>query len=455
MRTLGKVFLVCLGFGVSAACSATAPPSHFTSGASGAGADGTSESTGSGNSATTGAGNASGGGGSVTFNPAGGSTGTGTGTGSCNIADMTADMDGDGWSPAQGDCNDCDPNVNPGAIDVQPVASADGGVGAQVDSDCNGKFDPPVPCDTGLALADTNAGSAAKAIELCQTTASLPTDPKLKTWGVINSSWVRANGDPFPQPGLQVGIQNGWGPNVHPQGGANMVAISSGHARTSSQSGSCGSDSCESNFIGTAPPNFPQDNPNCPGGSTDIDDDVGLELLIRSPTNATGYSFSFKFYSMEYPFYVCDLFNDQFIALVSPPPMGSINGNISFDSMHNPVSVNLGFFDVCDPSQKQYYSGDTGAANPPNPYCPSGTAQLKGTGFDVWDSADDNGTAGATSWLKSQAPVKGGSLVTIRFAMWDTGDTAFDSTTLIDDFQWIATPGTTVTVGTTPIPNPT
>ena len=50
--------------------------------------------------------------------------------------------------------------------------------------------------------------------------------------------------------------------------------------------------------------------------------------------------------------------------------------------------------------------------------------------------------------------MKGGDEITIRFAMWDTGDTAFDSTTLIDNFQWIATPGTTVAVSTTPIPQP-
>jgi hypothetical protein len=450
MRTLGKVLLVCVGFGASAACSAVTTPHDFGNGGTGNGA--TSEGTGNGS----GTGN-SGQGGSVTFNPASGSTSTGTGASSCVVTDPTKDMDGDGWSPAQGDCNDCDPNVNPGAIDVVPVAGADGGVPPQVDSDCSGAFNPPVPCDTGLALADANANDAAKAIELCQTTASVPASPKLKTWGVINSSYVRADGTPFANPGLQVGIQNGWGPNVHPQAGANMVAISSGNARTASQPGACGMDSCFGSGPGNPPPGFPQDNPSCPP-SLDINDDVGLELLIRSPTNATGYSFSFKFYSMEYPYWVCDNYNDQFIALVSPAPMGSINGNISFDAMHNPVSVNLGFFDVCDPSQIDNYASDCQAQggncpNPPSPYCPSGTAQLKGTGFDVWDSVT-NGTAGATSWLKSQAPVKGGSLVTIRFAMWDTGDDAFDSTTLIDDFQWIATPGTDVTVGTAPINQP-
>jgi hypothetical protein len=234
-----------------------------------------------------------------------------------------------------------------------------------------------------------------------------------------------------------------------------MLVISSGYARTPSQPGACGSNSCYSNAFGTAPSGYPQDNPNCPP-SEDINDDVGLEVQIRVPTNATGYSFKFKFYSFEYPTWVCNSYNDQFIALVNPPPAGSINGNISFDANHNPVSVNLGFFNVCDPSQESLYAsnclGGFGSTcpSPPSPYCPSGTAELQGTGFDIWDP-DTNGTAGATSWLGTQAPVTGGSILTIRYAMWDTGDQNYDSTTLIDDFQWIATPGTTVSVGTAPV----
>ena len=47
--------------------------------------------------------------------------------------------------------------------------------------------------------------------------------------------------------------------------------------------------------------------------------------------------------------------------------------------------------------------------------------------------------------------VEGGEELTIRFAIWDTGDDAWDSTVLVDNFQWIATGGT-VTVDTTPVP---
>jgi hypothetical protein len=452
MRTLGRFLFLIAG---AAACSATSGNHEFGQGGSapqGVGGSGTGLS---GNSTGTSQGNGQGGGFAFDAGSLAGSTsGAGAGSG-CVVTNMNADMDGDGWTPAQGDCNDCDPNVNPGAIDVLPVAGPDGGIGPEVDSNCDGKFDPAVPCDTGLALADTSGADAAKAIELCQTTLTNPPTPQQRTWGVLNSQYVRADGTAYANPGVQVGIQDGWGPNVHVQGGQNMLVLSSGHARTTSQPGACGSNSCADDGAGTAPAGFPQANPACPP-SPDIYDDVGLQVDIRAPTNATGYSFSFKFYSMEFPYWVCNNYNDQFIALVNPAPVGALNGNISFDSMHNPVSVNLGFFDVCDPTQEdQYGMGGCGfgtpCPTPPSPYCPSGTAQLQGTGFDVWDN--DFGGAGATSWLVSQAPVKGGEIFSIRFAMWDTGDDNFDSTTLVDNFQWIATAGT-VAVVTNPMPTP-
>src|SRR5262245_34974991 len=67
------------------------------------------------------------------------STGTGghtTGTVVCNHPpDM--DGDGDGWTTNEGDCNDCDANVNPGAVDT--ALTADGGMGMS-DNDCSGSF---------------------------------------------------------------------------------------------------------------------------------------------------------------------------------------------------------------------------------------------------------------------------------------------------------------------------
>ncbi len=404
---------------VFGACKATSGSSIFETDPSSGGAGGGADSTVTGGmSSATGLSDGEGGG---LIGLDGGPGGPDGSTQGCATG-PDDDQDLDGFTAAQGDCNDCDANVNPGAIEVIAVADADGGVPPSVDEDCDGMADNVAPtCDDTLALADGDPMHAANAIDLCQkaTTAD-------KKWGVLEAKYVRANGTPF-NPGLQVGLQDSFGPNVNTQGGKRLLAISSGHARTPSQSGSCGSLECDSNYGGTAPPGFPQDVPGCDGDS-EINDDVGFEVKLRSPKNATGYSFNFFFYSFEYPEYVCTSWNDQFIALVNPPPAGSVNGNISFDSKTNPVSINIAFFSVCQG-------------------CALGTSALQGTGFDTWNNA------GGTGWLKTQAPVKGGDEFSIRFAIWDTGDQAYDSTTLIDNFQWIANGGT-VSVITDPISTP-
>ena len=241
-----------------------------------------------------------------------------------------------------------------------------------------------------------------------------------------------------------------------------MLVLSTGTARTAGQAGACNGISCQINATATPPTGFPQDDPACPP-TTAIADDIALELQIRVPSNATGYSFSFKFYSFEFPDWVCDThgYNDQFIALVTPPPMGSYipmgstGGNISFDSNNHPVSVNLGYFDACDPSTPQRFATNCkaggGTCPPlPSPYCPLGLADLQGTGFDTWHGA--TGPAGGTRWLQTQAPAAAGSTITIRFAIWDAGNGKYDSTVLIDNFQWASTGA--VTVGTKPVPVP-
>ncbi len=354
------------------------------------------------------------------------STGTGFGEQSSGMgmpgcdSGPNDDQDMDGYTFMQGDCNDCDANVNPAAIEVIADDGMGGGGGMMepADEDCDGLIDNiPMPCDTGIAMDTSDPLDGAAAIELCH-----PATPQAD-WGVVSAQWVRANGTPATV-NLHMGVLPDLGPNVPTRQGASMLAISSGAARDATDPGYCGGLSCSYNGAGVAPPGFPQDVPGCSGGSN-INDDVGLELTLKAPTNATGYQFDFRFYSNEYPEWVCTTFNDQFISLVNPAPMDSINGNISFDSMNNPVSVNVAFFDVCQG-------------------CPAGTMELIGTGFSEAE--------GGTSWLQTTAPIGGGETFTIRYAIWDTGDTALDSTTLIDNFKWIANGGT-VNVGTNPVPD--
>lgn len=332
------------------------------------------------------------------------------------------DQDGDGWTLNTGDCNDCDENVNPASIEV--LTDPDDPEAVESDEDCDGEIDETELCDDGLDIGNTDPMMAARALDVCHTVAD-------NNFGVVNASYVRANGTPA-SPSLEVGLLDSFGVMM-PRNGSAMFAISSGNARSATQANACGSLSCSVNGPGTPPAGFPQDVPGC-SGSSSINDDIGLELTLRAPLNATGYSFDFDFYSFEFPEWVCTSYNDQFIALVEPAPMGSLNGNITFDSQTNPVSVNIAFFEVC--AYDSFY---------PQFPCALGPAELSATGFDTWNNA------GATSWLVTTAPVEGGEEFSIRFAIWDTGDTAYDSTTLLDNFTWIAEAGT-VTVGTVPVP---
>lgn len=433
------LFLVGLSVSIAAAisaCSATSKRSEFdeTEGDDGSGQ-------GQGGAGVGGSGGSGGG-----FNPV-----TGSGGGSLGNCDSPPDMDGDGdgFTELEGDCNNCDPNANPGAVEVivtdgggGGAGGNDGGVKPPADEDCDGEIDEVEVCDSGLAIDDQDPISAAKAIDLCHVVM-----PGEKKAGVLKAEYTRANGGSWP-PTLQAGILDNFGPSVNVQKGERLLALSSGHARRETDLDACGLSSCSISGFGSPPGGFPQDVPGC-SGSFNINDDVALELTLRAPTNATGYKFLFKFYSIEFPEYVCTSYNDQFIALVTPPPMGSINGNISFDSASNPVSVNVAFFDVCDPNGIFNYASVCGGCKPaPNPYCPSGVAELQGNGFSgAW------GDAGGTSWLQTVAPINPGEEFSIRWAIWDTGDTALDSTVVIDGFEWIATGGD-VTVGTGTIPDP-
>jgi hypothetical protein len=69
--------------------------------------------------------------------------------------------------------------------------------------------------------------------------------------------------------------------------------------------------------------------------------------------------------------------------------------------------------------------------------CPLGRGELAGTGFE-----GDGDQDGATSWLETKAGVVPGETITIQFVIWNTGDHILQSTVLLDNFKWDATPTT-------------
>jgi hypothetical protein len=340
----------------------------------------------------------------------------------------------DGWANCDGAiANGCETSLadpkNCGACGVVCQGACIGGK-------CGG------PCDEGpLALDDPNAADAAKAIGLCD--------------GVVEAKWVQPDGSPMPADPqgsanyhLGHGLLPAFGPNVHPQQGQHLLALSSGAARQPTDPGWV--DELEKGYPSNAPPGYPKALPACGGAqpAQGLNDGVGLELTLAVPPGKTGFSYAFDFFSHEWPEYVCSAYVDAFLGLLAPAPLGAADGNVSFDPSGNYVSVATKLLDVCGcQNGPPCQAGQQG--QPTSFACSLGTGGLAGTGFDAVNGGEAHGSTG---WLLTTAPVTGGTTVKLRFTVYDSGDGKLDTTTLVDDFRWLDTPG--VVVATTRIAQP-
>ncbi len=389
----------------------------------------------------------------------------------CNgTVDENEDRDMDGQSTCGGDCCDsteCDKPalVNQGAFDA---------AGNNFDDDCNGVADDTqLLCDQNIPSNTQDAMEYARAIDLCQT-ATLA-DNK---WGVISGALTLADGTGVPDPESH-SIRPRFGTGLLPQGGVNLAVLSTGGAAAKTDTSPGYHDFVSYTHVGTQtcdfttntqcsayPSDFYMANgmnlPNAPGcpdpSGTTANDPVMLTLTIRVPTNARSFKLSTNFYSAEFPEWTCSSFNDFFVVLLtsaySGMPANPTDKNLAFyqpmgSMMKVPVGVNLGhgntgLFTQC-------VNGETGCSGDPGTISTCiGTNQLTGTGFDDPESGscDTNSvTGGATGWLVTSGNVNPGEIITLRIAIWDTSDHAYDSLAVIDGFQWsvdLAQPGTVI-----------
>jgi len=377
----------------------------------------------------------------------------------CNMtADENVDVDADGFTTCDGDCNDSDPLVNPGAFETN---------GNMVDDDCDSVADNALAeCDMGLQSNTGDALDFVRAMDICQTSGLTS-----RRWGVIDASMQLADGSGSPNPQGHA-VRPGFGTVMLPQHGGSIVVLSSGAAADSNDVNPAFVPGTATQHGQTS--NFPQDwftangnmLPNitgCPGPSGNIANDPEmLTMRLRVPSNAKSFSVKVNFFSHEYPEYTCTQYNDFFVVLLDSmyagDPANPADKNLAFytnpTTMERiPVGVNLaygntGLFTSC-------HNGTGGCSGSPQyPFtistCLDDGAQLPGTGFDVPSSFACDATqtsGGGTGWLTTSGNVVGGEIITLRFAIWDTSDPVYDSTVLIDDFEWsvdAADPGTVI-----------
>ena len=202
--------------------------------------------------------------------------------------------------------------------------------------------------------------------------------------------------------------------------------------------------------------------PAAPGCPPAIDatayDSVMLTLRVRVPSYAHSFKVSAKFFAADFPEFVCSSYNDVFVVLLDSTyngsPVNPADKNVATymapTSDRYPVGVNLasgntGLFTDCVNGATGCFSGVPGAITT----C-TGTSGLTGTGFDVLVSGQctpNTPVGGGSNWLTIRGNVLPGEIITLRFAIWDTGDGASDSLVLLDDFAWVTD---TVVPGATP-----
>jgi hypothetical protein len=129
-----------------------------------------------------------------------------------------------------------------------------------------------------------------------------------------------------------------------------------------------------------------------------------MRIVATVPSGNNSIAYDFAFFSTEYPDYYGEIFNDMYIGWLESE---SWTGNISFDEMGRPISLNAGFLD---------YRDDAGSL-----------PELAGTCMRQH---------AGTKWLSSVAPVTPGEEITLVFAVFDLADSILDSYVFIDNFQW-------------------
>jgi hypothetical protein len=358
------------------------------------------------------------------------------------------DDDNDGWTTCAGDCNDHDSQVNPCAFDTNDPKDPVGTDG--IDNDCDGFVDDVVTCESALpAGSDHTPVDNANAANVCDN----PLCPRLVGSKAI---WYGPSPATAQRVTAHMGTSGEFVPRtipVNPSGApvalnAFMTFFSSGIAEDATDQPSyatCPGTDFMTTFTNPMPLTAAQNVNPCGTGvdesTVPVHDYTELRMTIKAPINAGSYSFDFSFFSEEYPVYICQGYNDTFLAIQYSEqyPQGF---QIAYDANSHRINVNNSFFQDCNPCS-DCVAGQTGV----NITCPNGIAPLTGTFYEVPiassssppSSCNESHGSGGTDWLTTTSPVNPGETFTLSWIVFDEFDGILDSSVLLDHFRWHST----------------
>lgn len=411
------------GVASSSGVDSSAPHDSGGHDATGSGGD-----TGSGSGTSSGSGSGSGGGGDAAFGFDGFAHPDGW-----SEASYCPDDDGDGWTVCGGDCNDHDSFISPCAFDTNDPTDPVGVDG--IDNDCDGQVDNLVTCETGLTAGhDPTPANYAHAADLCDN----PRCPRL-----VNAVFY---GPSIPTAKRITGHMGNSG-QFNPHQGSLMALLSSGTADDDTDTPgylTCPGTNFNVGFTNPMPLPAAQNKNPCNTGvdesTVSVHDYSELRMTVKAPGNAGSFTFDFAFFSEEYPVYVCQGYNDTFLAIQTSKqfPGGQ---QIAYDANGHRINVNNAFFQDCN-SCNNCVPGFNFTVT-----CNANSLQLlNGTSYEkllgqsgAGPQCNLNKGSGGTDWLKTTSPVQPGETFTLSWIVFDEADGLLDSSVILDHFRWHST----------------
>ncbi len=357
------------------------------------------------------------------------------------------DDDNDGFSEQAGDCDDTNPGIHPGAEE-----HSNG-----VDDDCDGLIDEDTPeydddgdgynelegdCDDYDASAfpgntevpgdgvDNDCNGQVDEVLECDCPGTYSPAEAMDICSGVT-------GESMIGSGSQTGIVANYGSQIYPRFGCQLYAMHTGvmYEDPAQLGTDMGTSVTEWDFTGHTV--------NCgsqpPAGTDTKRDLVGVEYRLQVPANTNSFSVDFMFVSSEFEEWVCTQFNDTFEIYLESSALNPTDFP-DHDGDGIPEG-NVAFDGAGKPitvNNNYFVLTDCSTLYYLTGF--SGLGYALEPGFPpatpCTGPTGHTNDAGATGWLTTTAPVTPGEIITLKFSIWDEGDGIYDSMVFIDNFYW-------------------